>query len=128
MASQTSHLKEDLFQVANGELNKDGYDSWSSVREDYGTNGIHKKVVVLIVGGLPLRSKNHDENEGVEEVGIVGESAEWDPEAKGKESIDEPSVSIVTDDNDKGQAQTPSESRECDVEYVLSCTKLISNQ
>ena len=80
LASQAYELKENLLQIANGELNKHRYDSCSSKGEDYYTNGIDSKIVVLIVYGLSLRSKNYSENERVDEVGIVGDSAERDPE------------------------------------------------
>ena len=122
MTSNTGHLKEDLLQVANGELDKDRYDSRSSEREHHHTNRIHEKIVVLIVGGVPRGAEDHNEKKRVEEVGVVGESAEWDPETQRKEPVDQPSVPIVTDNNDQGHTQAPSESRECNVEYVFSCT------
>lgn len=70
---------------------------------------------------LPLWSKEYCKNERMEKVGIVWDSAEWDPEFHRKELINWSTVSIMTADNKKSQTQTPCESWKHDVHDILSC-------
>lgn len=104
---KANQLEESLLQVADGELHKDRHDSCSTVGQHDYTDSINSQAAVLIVDGFPSRSKNDTENERVEEVGVVGDSAERDPEFHRQEFIDYATISVVTDEDEKSQTDTP---------------------